>query len=277
MIQKLMLYGIPISLLLSGWYFPIGVIIYWVTQNLFSLGQQYWVLHKYPPPAMAGATPAGRAGRNGATGKTAVKGTLKTTGAAPGARPAKAGATSGKPATDGKSTADGKSTDGKSTAGGKSTAVASRPRTASRLPAPSPQRKSSAPASWVANAKPHPPRRSHHRSTARHSPRSRAPSRSTARKAVPSARRVDATATLRPQAPICPTGGISGYGRIAPHSGSYARWRSPDRHGIGRRPRCARPIGNPQRADTAPSSGAPSLRRRTRDRCEQSLGGRRGP
>ncbi len=57
MIQKLMLYGIPFSLLLSGWYFPIGVIIYWVTQNLFSLGQQYWVLHKYPPPVMESSTP----------------------------------------------------------------------------------------------------------------------------------------------------------------------------------------------------------------------------
>jgi YidC/Oxa1 family membrane protein insertase len=115
MLQKLMLYGIPITLLLSGWYFPIGVIIYWVVQNLFSLGQQFWVLHKYPPPAMAGATPAGRVGRNGATGKTTVKGTGKTTGAAPGARPAKAGATSGKAATDGKSAADSKSTNGKST------------------------------------------------------------------------------------------------------------------------------------------------------------------
>jgi YidC/Oxa1 family membrane protein insertase len=58
MIQKLMLYGIPFSLLLSGWYFPIGVIIYWVTQNIFSLGQQYWVLHKYPPPVMEGSTAA---------------------------------------------------------------------------------------------------------------------------------------------------------------------------------------------------------------------------
>src|SRR5262245_49578644 len=57
MIQKLMLYGIPVSLLLSGWYFPIGVIVYWVTQNLFSLGQQYWVLHKYPPPIAAGNIP----------------------------------------------------------------------------------------------------------------------------------------------------------------------------------------------------------------------------
>ncbi len=117
MLQKLMLYGIPITLLLSGWYFPIGVIIYWVVQNLFSLGQQFWVLHKYPPPAMAGATPAGRAGRNGAAGKPAAKGTGKTTGAAPSARPAKASAASGKAATDGKSTA---ATDGKSTADGKS-------------------------------------------------------------------------------------------------------------------------------------------------------------
>jgi YidC/Oxa1 family membrane protein insertase len=33
------------------------VIVYWVTQNLFSLGQQFWVLHKYPPPIAAGNTP----------------------------------------------------------------------------------------------------------------------------------------------------------------------------------------------------------------------------
>jgi hypothetical protein len=66
MIQKLMLYGIPFSLLLSGWYFPIGVIIYWVTQNLFSLGQQFWVLHKYPPPVTAGNIPM-KSARSAAT------------------------------------------------------------------------------------------------------------------------------------------------------------------------------------------------------------------
>jgi YidC/Oxa1 family membrane protein insertase len=54
MIQRLMLYGIPLSLLISGSIFPIGVIIYWVTNNLFTLGQQQWVLRKYPPPQMAG-------------------------------------------------------------------------------------------------------------------------------------------------------------------------------------------------------------------------------
>jgi YidC/Oxa1 family membrane protein insertase len=53
MIQKFMLYGIPFFTLTSGWYFPIGVIIYWVTNNAITLAQQYWVLHKYPPPASA--------------------------------------------------------------------------------------------------------------------------------------------------------------------------------------------------------------------------------
>jgi YidC/Oxa1 family membrane protein insertase len=54
MIQRLMLYGIPFSLLISGSLFPIGVIIYWVTNNLFTLAQQQWVLRKFPPPPMAG-------------------------------------------------------------------------------------------------------------------------------------------------------------------------------------------------------------------------------
>jgi YidC/Oxa1 family membrane protein insertase len=57
MIQKLMLYGVPLGLLVSGWAFPLGVIVYWVTNNLFTLGQQLWVLNKYPPPVQAGSTP----------------------------------------------------------------------------------------------------------------------------------------------------------------------------------------------------------------------------
>ncbi len=71
MIQRLMLYGIPLSLLVSGALFPIGVVIYWVTNNLFSLGQQQWVLRKFPPPQMAGkpgstSTARPAAGKNGA-------------------------------------------------------------------------------------------------------------------------------------------------------------------------------------------------------------------
>ena len=68
MIQRLMLYGIPLSLLVSGALFPIGVIIYWVTNNLFTLGQQQWVLRKFPPPPMAGGKPGTPATRTGSAG-----------------------------------------------------------------------------------------------------------------------------------------------------------------------------------------------------------------
>jgi YidC/Oxa1 family membrane protein insertase len=57
MIQKLMLYGVPASLLISGSLFPIGVVIYWVTTNLFSMGQQFYVLKKMPPPGGAVQAP----------------------------------------------------------------------------------------------------------------------------------------------------------------------------------------------------------------------------
>ena len=74
MIQRLMLYGIPVSLLISGGLFPIGVVIYWTTTNLFSLGQQFWVLRKYPPPPQpttAGKPATARSGTaNGKAGPT---------------------------------------------------------------------------------------------------------------------------------------------------------------------------------------------------------------
>jgi YidC/Oxa1 family membrane protein insertase len=86
MIQRLMLYGVPVGLLFSGTIFPIGVVIYWVTTNLFSLGQQYYVLRKFPPPAMANAAPArglfGRApaapASKAAAGKPPAGGTAAT-------------------------------------------------------------------------------------------------------------------------------------------------------------------------------------------------------
>jgi len=86
MIQRLMLYGIPISLLFSGAIFPIGVIIYWVVNNLFSLGQQQWVLRKYPPPPMArkpGATAKDGPVRKGPPAKgPAAKGGVSKNGKA---------------------------------------------------------------------------------------------------------------------------------------------------------------------------------------------------
>jgi YidC/Oxa1 family membrane protein insertase len=107
MIQTLMLYGIPASLLVSGALFPIGVIIYWVTNNLFSLGQQQWVLRKYPPPAIAAtgkaATGKGTTGtRTGAPKTTAAKKTTTKSGTAKKAT--KAG-TDTQPVIDGKALA----------------------------------------------------------------------------------------------------------------------------------------------------------------------------
>ena len=53
-VQRFLLYGIPVSLLVSGVIFPIGVVLYWTTQNLFALGQQIWLHRRYPAdtPAM---------------------------------------------------------------------------------------------------------------------------------------------------------------------------------------------------------------------------------
>ena len=69
MIQRLMLYGIPVTLLISGGIMPLGVVLYWVVNNIISLGQQFWVLKKYPPPPAAQA--AAGAGAGGAKGKDA--------------------------------------------------------------------------------------------------------------------------------------------------------------------------------------------------------------
>jgi YidC/Oxa1 family membrane protein insertase len=49
-VQRLMLYGMPLSLLFSGFFFPIGVLLYWTTNNLWTLGQQFFILRKMPPP-----------------------------------------------------------------------------------------------------------------------------------------------------------------------------------------------------------------------------------
>ena len=49
-VQRLMLYGMPMSLFVSGFFFPIGVLLYWFTNNLWTLGQQFFILRKMPPP-----------------------------------------------------------------------------------------------------------------------------------------------------------------------------------------------------------------------------------
>ncbi|WP_250038305.1 membrane protein insertase YidC [Paractinoplanes maris] len=49
LVRRLMTYGVPVSLLISGVILPIGVILYWTTQNLFALGQQAWLARRHPP------------------------------------------------------------------------------------------------------------------------------------------------------------------------------------------------------------------------------------
>ncbi|MEU4420497.1 membrane protein insertase YidC [Actinoplanes sp. NPDC024001] len=94
LVQRMMLYGFPLSLLVSGVIFPIGVVLYWVVQNLFALGQQAWILRKYPPPAAAGQggdTRAGKAGLASAAGSAGADGSGRSGVEAPrvGARPAR--------------------------------------------------------------------------------------------------------------------------------------------------------------------------------------------
>lgn len=55
LIQKLLLYGMPIGLFVSSFFFPLGVLMYWFVNNLWTLGQQFYILRKLPPPGSAGA------------------------------------------------------------------------------------------------------------------------------------------------------------------------------------------------------------------------------
>ena len=48
--QKIMLYAFPIIFAISGVNFPVGVLIYWSTTNLWTWGQQYYVIKRNPAP-----------------------------------------------------------------------------------------------------------------------------------------------------------------------------------------------------------------------------------
>lgn len=48
--QKVLLYVFPIVFAVGGVNFPIGVLIYWFTTNLWSMGQQFWVIRNNPQP-----------------------------------------------------------------------------------------------------------------------------------------------------------------------------------------------------------------------------------
>ena len=67
--QKILLYVFPIIFAVSGINFPIGVLIYWFTTNLWSMGQQFYVIRNNPQPG----TPASAAKEARQRAKSAAK------------------------------------------------------------------------------------------------------------------------------------------------------------------------------------------------------------
>ncbi|MCC9205712.1 membrane protein insertase YidC [Arthrobacter sp. zg-Y769] len=53
--QKMMLYVLPIVFGVGGINFPIGVLIYWTTTNLWTMGQQFFVIRRMPTPGSPAA------------------------------------------------------------------------------------------------------------------------------------------------------------------------------------------------------------------------------
>ncbi|MDR1768950.1 MAG: membrane protein insertase YidC [Propionibacteriaceae bacterium] len=48
--QKMMLYMFPLIYAIGGINIPIGVLVYWLTTNLWTMGQQYILIHNNPAP-----------------------------------------------------------------------------------------------------------------------------------------------------------------------------------------------------------------------------------
>ncbi|SPF69079.1 Membrane insertase OXA1/ALB3/YidC [Propionibacterium ruminifibrarum] len=48
--QKMMLYMFPLMYLFSGFAIPIGVLLYWLTTNIWTMAQQYIIIRNYPTP-----------------------------------------------------------------------------------------------------------------------------------------------------------------------------------------------------------------------------------
>ena len=68
-IQKIMLYVLPFSFAVFGFNFPIGVLLYWLTTNVWSMGQQYYVIKRMPPITPGGGPLPGSGGKGGGSPK----------------------------------------------------------------------------------------------------------------------------------------------------------------------------------------------------------------
>src|SRR5690242_3357411 len=68
--QKTLLYVLPVVFAVGGIAFPIGVLMYWTTSNLWTMGQQFYVIRNNPAPN----TEAFRAKQKRDAAKAAAKG-----------------------------------------------------------------------------------------------------------------------------------------------------------------------------------------------------------
>jgi len=48
--QKMLLYILPVAFGVGGIWFPVGVLLYWTTSNLWTMGQQFYVIRNNPAP-----------------------------------------------------------------------------------------------------------------------------------------------------------------------------------------------------------------------------------
>ncbi len=53
--QKILLYVFPLVFAVSGVNFPVGVLLYWLTTNVWSMGQQFYVIRRNPAPGSPAA------------------------------------------------------------------------------------------------------------------------------------------------------------------------------------------------------------------------------
>ena len=68
--QKMLLYVLPVVFAVGGVAFPIGALIYWTVSNLWTMGQQFYVIRRNPAPG----TPAAKAKEARDAEKAARKG-----------------------------------------------------------------------------------------------------------------------------------------------------------------------------------------------------------
>ena len=149
--QKFMQYIVPFFSL-TGLYWQYGLVLYWVTTNLWTLGQQYFMFRNWDTQpvgaegALGGATTGGpvktaqnssrtgsaRPGSSGQAPARPASGAAKTAASGTRTGTARAGTASGRPAAQGSASARAK---GGTTSASARTGTASRPATTASRPA----------------------------------------------------------------------------------------------------------------------------------------------